>query len=80
MERNWIPYRKGLGAVDKKQFFKKLLFCFAGAALLMMAITVFLDYRELGVGGFVDVTIGLLLGSATAFGSGPISLYRRQKL
>ncbi len=118
MEGNWIPYRKELGAVDKKRYCKKLVFCFVGSvlmgigngiaincglgadpitvfyggvvhtmkisarwasnltALLMIAITVFLDYHELGVGtvlslfvvgGFMDVTIGLLKGFSWAF-------------
>ena len=118
MEGNWIPYRKELGAVDKKRYCKKLVFCFVGSvlmgigngiaincglgadpitvfyggvvhtmklsagwasyltALLMMAVTVFLDYHELGVGtvlslfavgGFMDVTIGLLKGFSWAF-------------
>ena len=54
MEGNWIPYRKGLGAVDKKRFFKKLVFCFAGSALM-------------GIGNGIAINCGLGADPITVF-------------
>ena len=63
MEGNWIPYRKELGAVDKKRYCKKLVFCFVGSVLM-------------GIGNGIAINCGLGADPITVFYGGIVHIMK----